>query len=81
MSDSLRPYRLLPARLLCPWGSSGKNTGMSCHGLLQGIFLTQGLNLHLLSLLHWQAGALLLSPPGNPILPMAGFKCPGVCAE
>ena len=33
---------------------SGKNTGVGSHALLQGIFLTQGLNLHLLCLLHWQ---------------------------
>ena len=39
-------------RLLCPWGFPGKNTGVDCHGLLQGIFPTQGLNS---SLLHWQA--------------------------
>ena len=32
------------------------NTGVGCHALLQGIFLTQGLNLYLLCLLHWQAG-------------------------
>ena len=32
------------ARLLCPWNSPGKNTGMGCHSLLQGIFLTQILN-------------------------------------
>ena len=33
------------ARLLCPWDSSGKNTGVVCHALLQGIFPSQGLNL------------------------------------
>ena len=33
-----------PSRLLCPWDSPGKNTGVGCHSLLQGIFLTQGLN-------------------------------------
>ena len=33
---------LQPARLLCPWDSPSKNTGVSCHALLQGIFLTQG---------------------------------------
>ena len=32
------------ARLLCPWDFPGKNTAVSCHFLLQGIFLTQGLN-------------------------------------
>ena len=31
-------------RLLCPWDSPGKNTGVGCHFLLQGIFPTQGLN-------------------------------------
>ena len=55
-----------PPKLLCPWDSPGKNTGVGCHGLLQGIFLTQGLNLHLLCLLHWQAGSLPLAPPWKP---------------
>ena len=39
MSDSLRPHGLWFARLLCPWNSPGKNTGVGCHLLLQGIFL------------------------------------------
>ena len=43
----------------------GKNTGVGCHFLFQGIFLTQGLNLHL-SLLHWQVGSVPLAPPGKP---------------
>ena len=34
--------------LLCPWHSPGKNTGVGCHCLLQGIFQTQRLNLGLL---------------------------------
>ena len=37
------PPRTVAARILCPWNSPGKNTGMGCHALLQGIFLTQGL--------------------------------------
>ena len=41
-----------PTRLLCPWNFPGKNTGVGCHLLLQGIFLTQGSNPHLLCLLH-----------------------------
>ena len=41
--------------LLCPWTFPSKNTGVGCHALLQGIFLTQGLNPHLLRLLHRQA--------------------------
>ena len=32
---------------------SGKNTGVGCHALLQEILPTQGLNPHLLQLLHW----------------------------
>ena len=35
------------ASFLCPWDSPGKNAGVGCHALLQGIFLTQGLNLGL----------------------------------
>ena len=34
--------------------------------LLQGIFLTQGLNPHLLCLLHWQVSSLPLVPLGKP---------------
>ena len=41
-----------PARLPCTWDSPGKNTGVSCHFLLQGIFLTQRSNLCLQHLLH-----------------------------
>ena len=36
------------------------NTRVGCHALLQGILLTQGSNLSLLRLLHWQAGSLPL---------------------
>ena len=49
----------------CPWKFSGKNTGVGCHFLLQGIFLTQGSNPHLLRLLNWQADSLPLAPPGK----------------
>ena len=48
MSDSSRPRGLQPARLLCPRGSPGQNTGVGCHALLQGIFPTQGSNPGLL---------------------------------
>ena len=65
MSDSARPRGLQPARLLCPWDSPGKNTGVGCHALLQGIFLTQGSNPHLLYLLGWQVCSLPLALPGK----------------
>ena len=65
MSDSLWPYGPQPTRLLCPWDSPGRNTGVSCHVLLQGIFPTQGWNPHLFYLLHWWVGSLPLAPPGK----------------
>ena len=42
VSNSLQPHGLWPARLLCPWDFPSKNTGVGCHFLLQGIFLTEG---------------------------------------
>ena len=53
--------------LLGPWDFPGKNTGVGCLFLLQGIFPTQGSNPHLLCLLHWQVGSLPLTPPGKPM--------------
>ena len=66
MSDSLWSQGLKPARLLCPWNFPGKNTGVWYHFLLQRIFLTQGLNLCVLHLLHGQADSLLLHHLGSP---------------
>ena len=53
---------IYPTRLLS-WDSPGKNTGVGCRFLLQGIFLTKGSNLHLL---HWQADSLPLSHLESP---------------
>ena len=48
------PHGLWPtARLLCPWDSPGKNTGVGCHAFFQRIFPTQGLNP---GLLHCTSG-------------------------
>ena len=59
ISDSLWPYGLL-----CSWDSLGKNTGVGCHAILQGIFPTQGLNLSVSSAL---AGRFFTTvPPGKP---------------
>ena len=44
ISNALQPHGLEPARLLCPWNSPSKNTGVGSHSLLQRIFPTQGLN-------------------------------------
>ena len=48
------PEIVQPTRLLCLWDFPGKNTGVGCHFLLQGILPTQGSNLSLLCILHWQ---------------------------
>ena len=40
MPDSLRPHGLQSTRFLCPWDFPGKDTGVGCHFLLQGIFPT-----------------------------------------
>ena len=63
VSNSLRPHGLYPARLLCPWNSLGKNTGMGSHSLLQGIFPTQGSNP---GLLNCRQIFYCLSDQGNP---------------
>ena len=46
------PSGLQPVRLLCPWDSPDKNTGVGCHAALQGSFPTRGSNPCLLRLLH-----------------------------
>ena len=56
---------IIAHQLLCPWDFSSKNTGMCCHFLLQGIFPTQGSNLHLLCFLYWQLDSLPLVPPAR----------------
>ena len=62
---TLRYHGLWPTRLLSPWNSPSKNTGVSGYVLLQGIFLIQGSSRSLLCLLHWQVCSLPLVPPGN----------------
>ena len=62
----LWPHGLWPTSLLCPWYSPGKNTGVGCHFLLQGIFPIQGSNPTLSPAL--QADSLLLSHRGNPLI-------------
>ena len=59
----LRPHRLWPARLLCPWNSPGENTRVGCHFLLQGIYPSQGLKP---SLLHYRQMLYCLSCQGSP---------------
>ena len=61
VSDSLQPHDWSPPASSVNGLSHGKNTGVGCHFLLQGLFPTQGSNLHHLCLLHWQAGSLPLN--------------------
>ena len=63
LSDCLQLYEL-----------PGKNTGVDCHALLQGISLTQRSNPHLLWLLLWQAGFLPLAQPGKPYISYMSAK-------
>ena len=58
----------------CPWDFPGKDTGVGCHFLLQGIF-------HLsvdrkLCLLHWQVDSLPLSHQGSPTNDLLDFNTP-----
>ena len=64
VSDSWQPLGLESARLLCPWGSPGKKTGVGCNFLLQGIFLTQGSNP---GLLDCRQNLYYVNHPGSPI--------------
>ena len=54
-------WTALSARFFCPWGCPGRNTGVGCHALLQGIFPTQGSNACFFCFLHWEGGPLPLS--------------------
>ena len=69
-------HGLKSARLIWPWDLSGKNIGMDCHFLLQGIFLSQGSNSCLLCFLYWHEDYL-------PLICLqfssVAQSCPSVC--
>ena len=76
MSDSFETLLgLQPTRLLCSWDFSGKNTGVVCHFLLQGMFSNRGSNLCLLCLLHQQVASLPLAPPEKTISKPLEYFC------
>ena len=60
-----QPY---PCTIAIKWDSPGKDTGLGCHFLLQGIFPTHGLYLSLLCLLHSRQILYLLSHQGSLLL-------------
>ena len=65
-------------RLLCPWNSSGKNTGVGCHFLLQGICSTQGSNIGLRHcrqmLYHLSQQRREITLPEGPCSQSCGFS-------
>ena len=63
VSDSFRPQGQKAARLLCPWDSPGKNTGVGCIPFSRGSSQPRDQTWNLL---HCQKGSLLLVPPGKP---------------
>ena len=63
-AHTLPHHGLPPARLLCPWSSPGKNSGVGAHFLLHRIFPVQGSNPGLSCLLHRQADSL---PTVSPV--------------
>ena len=66
VSDSfVTPWTVKPIRLLCPQDFPDKNTGVGSYFLLQGLCLTQGLNL---SLLNWREDSLPLSHQASPLV-------------
>ena len=53
---------------LCPWDSTGKNTGVGGCILLQGVFPSRDQTHFCLCLLYWQAGSVPFVPPRKPML-------------
>ena len=91
MSDSVRPHRRQPTGLPHLWDFPGKNTGVGCHFLLQGLFLTEGLNSGLLHCtlmglwnfpLEGQAIGAFIRQLSSPLAEGclgAGAQCPLLC--
>ena len=63
--NSLWPHGLQPTRLLCPWDSPGKNTGVGCHALRQGIFKPKNQN-HVSCVSCITRGFFTTEPPRTP---------------
>ena len=65
---SVAPWTAAHQAPLCPRDSPGKNTAVGCHCLPRGVFPTQGWNLCLSCLLHWQGDSLPLCHLGSPFM-------------
>ena len=64
VSKSSRPHGLQPSRLLCPWDSPGKNTGVGCYAFLQEGLPNPGIEPRSPIL---QVDSLPSEPTGKPI--------------
>src|SRR5574340_845528 len=64
MSDSVQPHRRQHTRLLCPWDSPGKNTGVGYHFLLQCVKV----KVKSLQSCPTLCDPIDGSPPGSPVL-------------
>ena len=71
MSDTLATPWTVAHKAALTMESPGKNTGVGCHFVLQGIFSTQGSNL---GLLHWRQTLQPLSHQGSPKYDKVLFK-------
>ena len=79
VADSFLPHALQPAKFLCPWDFSDKNSELGCHLLLQGIFSIQRLKLHLL---HQQVDSTTVPPekPNDYLYAAKSLQsCPTLC--
>ena len=74
VSDSLQPHGLQPLRLLYPWDSPDKNTGVGCHFLLRGNLPDPGIKPRSPIL---QADSLPSELPGKPMKDRKGLKLEG----
>ena len=64
--DSVTPWTVARQAPLCPWDSPGRNTGVGCHALFQGIFPTWGMNLGLLVIKSTEISQQDRSSASNP---------------
>ena len=76
VSSSLRPHGLQPTRLLCPWDSPGKNTGVGCHSLPQGNLPDPGIGPKSPASPSSAGEFFPTEPPGKPscVLPLGNVR-------
>ena len=74
VSNFLQPRGLWLTRLLCPWNLPGKNSGVGCHFLLQGIFPDPEIEPASLASPALAERFFTTAPPGNLIYHSAGHR-------